>query len=168
MKREHVVQSIGVLANVGVLAGIVFLAIEVRQNTSAQFAESRQAVLSASREEIILTMEDPSLVLALTNSDPLTAEENIRVDGFLSVVLRAREFAWLQYRDGVIDDAQWNTEFNVLAAFLDSSRTRLWWNTIGRDFFSEEFVRFVDSEVLVRPATDQILPLLTVWSSQSR
>jgi hypothetical protein len=166
MKREDVVRSIGVLANIGVLAGIVFLAIEIRQNTSAQYAESRQAVLSASREEIILTMEDPGLVLALTNSDPLTPEENVRVDGLLSVVLRAREFAWLQYRDGVIDEAQWSTEFNVLAAFFDSSRTRLWWETIGRSFFSEEFVRFVDAEILVNSATDQVLPLLADWSSR--
>ena len=166
MKREDLVQSVGVLANVGVLAGIVFLAIEIRQNTSAQFAESRQTVLTASREEIILTIEDPGLVLALTHSDPLTPEENIRVDGLLSVVLRAREFAWLQYRDGVIDDAQWSTEFNVLAAFFDSSRTRLWWEAIGRLYFSEEFVRFIEAEILANPATDQVLPVLADWSSR--
>lgn len=168
MKRENIVQAIGVLANFGVLAGIVFLAIEISQNTSAQYSESRQAVLSASREEIILTMEDPWLVLALTNSDPLTPEENVRVDGFLSVLLRAREFAWLQYRDDVIDDAQWNTEFNVLVAFFDSSRTRLWWDAVGHSYFSEEFVRFVHAEILVNPATDQMLPLLADWSSRRR
>lgn len=168
MELETIVQSVGVLANIGVLAGIVFLAIEIRQNTRAQYAESRQAVLSASREEILLTMEDPSLVLALTNSDPLTPEENVQVDGFLSVVLRAREFAWLQYRDGAIDDAQWNTEFNVLVAFLDSGRARLWWDIIGRNFFSKEFVRFVDAEILVNPATDQVLPLVVDWSNQHR
>lgn len=166
MKQDDVVQTIGVLANVGVLAGIVFLAIEIRQNTSAQFAESRQAVLSASREEIILTIDDPGLVLALFSSDPLTPEENVRVDGLLSVVLRAREFAWLQHRDDVIDDAQWNTEFNVLAAFFDSGRTRLWWEAIGRNYFSDEFVDFIDAEILVNPATDQVLPALADWSSR--
>jgi hypothetical protein len=144
------------------------LAIGIRQNTSAQYAESRQAVLSASREEIVLTIDDPTLVLALTSSDALTPEENVQVDGFLSVILRAREFAWLQYRDGVIDDVQWETEFNVLAVFFDSTRTRLWWGTIGRDFFSEDFVRFIDAEILVNPATDRVLPLLTEWSSRPR
>ena len=165
MNRDDIVQTISVLANVGVLAGIVFLAIEIRQNTSAQFADSRQAVLSASREEIILTIEDPGLVLALTNSEPLTPEENIRVDGLLSVILRAREFAWLQHSDGVIDDAQWSTEFKVLSAFFDSSRARLWWEAVGRSYFSDEFVGFIDAEILVNPATDQVLPVLADWSS---
>jgi hypothetical protein len=88
MKREQIVRSISVLANIGVLAGIVFLAIEIRQNTSAQYAESRQAALSASREEILLTMQDPGLILALANSDPLTPEENVRIDGFLYFLQR--------------------------------------------------------------------------------
>jgi hypothetical protein len=168
MNRDGIVQTIGVLANVGVLAGIIFLAIEIRQNTSALYAESRQAVLSASREEILVTMDDPGLVVALTSSDPLTPDENIQVDGFLSIIMRAREFAWLQYRDGAIDESQWSTEFNVLAAFFDSSRTRLWWDRIGRSFFSREFVRFVDDEVLSKPATDQVLPALVTWSIESR
>jgi len=168
MKRDDIVQTIGVLANIGVLAGIVFLAIEISQNTSAQYAESREAVLSASREEILLTMEDPRLILALTNSEPLTPEENVRLDGFLSVVLRAREFAWLQYRDGAIDDTQWNTEFNVLAAFFDSSRTRLWWERVGREYFSSEFGDFVRTEILSDRATDRVLPILLDWSSEQR
>lgn len=168
MKRDDIVQTIGVLANIGVLAGIVFLAIEIRQNTSARYAESREAVLSASREEILVTIEDPRLIFALTNSDQLTPEENVRLDGYLSVVLRAREFAWLQYRDGAIDDTQWNTEFNVLAAYFDSSRTRLWWEKIGRQLFSAEFVNFVDAEILSNRATDQVLPLLLDWSSEQR
>jgi len=125
-------------------------------------------VLSASREEILLTMEDPRLIWALTDSERLTPEENIRLDGFLSVVLRAREFAWLQHRDGAIDDTQWNTEFNVLAAFFDSSRTRLWWEKIGREYFSSEFSDFIEAEILSNPATDRVLPLLAAWSNEQR
>ena len=168
MKRDTIIQAVAVLANIGVLAGIVFLAVEIRQNTNAQYAESRQAVLSASREEILLTIDDPGLILALTNSSPLTPEQNVRVDGFLSVMLRAREFAWLQHRDGTIDDTQWNTELNVLVAFFDADRTRLWWQVIGRSVFSQEFVRFVDAEILVNPATNKVLPQIVEWSDERR
>ena len=154
-----------VLANFGVLAGLIFLAIGIRQNTKAQYAQTRQAILSASREEIVLTMENPGLIFALTGADPLTHEENVRVDGFLSVLLRSREFAWLQYRDKVIDKVQWSTEFNVLVAFFDSSRTRVWWNVIGRSLFSDEFARFVDNQILDTPATNQMLPQLLNWAN---
>jgi hypothetical protein len=168
MKRDDVIQIVSVLANVGVLAGLIFLAIGIRQNTKAQYAETRQAVLSASREEIVLTMQDPGLVLALIGTAPLTPEESVQLDGFLSVLLRAREFAWLQYRDGAIDADQWSTEFNVMAAFFDSSRTRAWWNRVGRNLFSEDFVRFVDTRILATPATDQVLPRIANWANDQR
>jgi hypothetical protein len=35
---------------------------------------------------MLLTIDDPGLILALSNPDPLTPEHNVRIDGFLSVL----------------------------------------------------------------------------------
>lgn len=45
MKKIDLGQTIQILANVGVIAGIVFLAIELQQNNELQRSSSRQALL---------------------------------------------------------------------------------------------------------------------------
>ena len=41
-------------ANVGVLIGIIFLAYEIRQNTDAVHAQTREAILAAGQAELQL------------------------------------------------------------------------------------------------------------------
>ncbi len=47
MKKIDLGQTITILANVGVIAGIVFLAVELRQNNTLMAAQARFNQLSA-------------------------------------------------------------------------------------------------------------------------
>ena len=151
-------------ANFGVLVGVIFLIIELRQNTDALYAESRQSVLAATQQELLVQIDNPDIGLSVHKSEPLTPEEHVRLSGFLTASLKAREYAWLQYQDGVIDENQWNSEVVVIQVVFDSSRTRLWWNSLGREYFKGGFRDFVDGLLESQPATDRLWQLESNWT----
>ena len=59
MKKLDLGQTVGILANLGVIAGILFLAIELRQNNQLLRVEAIGTVLEAqmSRSELIAENE---------------------------------------------------------------------------------------------------------------
>jgi len=159
-RRRELFEMIGVIA---VVASLVILTLEVRQNTNALYAQSRQTILSGSMQELLLQFDNPDVALSIVKDAPLTEEEQIRLDAFLAASMRAREFAWLQYEDDVIDDDQFATEIAVVDVMFDSSRVRQWWAALGREYFSEEFVRFIDARLESREATDTVWQTVMTW-----
>ena len=78
MKKVDLGQTISILANLGVIAGIVFLAVELRQNNSLMAAQARFNQLSAQAETHIILAENPDLAWALVranNNEELTPGE---------------------------------------------------------------------------------------------
>ena len=151
MNRDHrkeVIEAVGLIA---VVASLVFLALEIRQNTDALYSESRQSVLVAAQTELLQIVENPGLVVSATKEGPLTEEEQVALGAWLAAAMRAREYSWLQYRDGTIDDAQWETEVFVIRWMLDSARTQQWWVNIGRKNVNPDFGSFVDADIKNHP-----------------
>ena len=61
MKKIDFGQTISILANVGVIAGIVFLGIELRQNNELMAAQARQASFENNRQFAEYLFENPDL-----------------------------------------------------------------------------------------------------------
>ena len=59
MKKIDVGQAIGILANIGVLGGVVFLAVELRQNTQAVQLSSAEGFLSGGSALDLRIAQDP-------------------------------------------------------------------------------------------------------------
>ena len=135
------------LANFGVIVGLVFLAYEIRLNTQASHAQTREAILAATQAELAAVREDPNLIHSIVKTEPLTEDEQIRLYTWRVSALRVREFSWLQWRSGVIDDAQWGSELAVTVAILRAPRVRLWWHSLGEKTVSVEFAAFVNGKI---------------------
>lgn len=105
-------------ANVGVFIGIGFLAYEIRQNTEATHAQTREAVLTGRQVELQAVSDDPSLINSIIKQGELTTDEQIKLFTWLAAALSAREISWLQWRSGVIDETQWQSELVILRGFL--------------------------------------------------
>ena len=81
MKKINIGQTVGVLANLGVIAGIVILAIEVRQNNDLMAANARFNRLSLSVEAYNLQSANGELAEILVkaiNNRELTEVEDFR------------------------------------------------------------------------------------------
>jgi hypothetical protein len=73
-------QTINALANIGVIAGIVFLAIELQQNNELQEAEVRTGVMRNRVSIVDSVYENPEVIeLLLKDETNLTASERSRL-----------------------------------------------------------------------------------------
>lgn len=164
MDRSKLADLSEILSSIAIVVTLVYLAIEIRQNTNALYAQSRQSVLSAAQAELFVTVEHPELLLDVVQEEPLTPAAQIRIGAWLAAAMRAREFSWLQYRDGTIDEVQWQTEVLIIRWLLGTPRTRDWWQNTGRFNTNPDFVEFVDQEMGDNPPTTDSWQLETNWS----
>ena len=165
MGLEQIYFATQIVAVFVLIGSVIYLAHQVRQNTNALYAESRQVLLESSLSDLKLQFDNPDVALTMWKPLPLTVEEQIRLDTFWAADLRTREVAWLQYKHGVIDSDLFETELTIIGVVFDCSRARLWWNEVGRQYFSAEFVEFVDDEIKKSPATDTIWEASANWAN---
>ena len=165
MNVERVNKWLMLAANIGVIASIIFLGLEIRQNTEALYSQSRQAILNSAQLEIFEIMNNTEIVTNVIKSGQLTQAELLKIHFFLSAAVRVREYSWLQYQNQIIDEEQWNTELNVLGIILSANRTRKWWNTVGRDQFNPNFSKFVNKYLQDIPVSDEYWIRETNWDN---
>jgi hypothetical protein len=166
MKLEKFSSLLEAVSSVAVVVTLIILIVEIRQNTEALDAQSRQSVLLAAQTELLKSVDHPEMIAALSRPGPLTAEENIQIDAYFTAAMRSREFSWLQFRSGLIDEGQWQTELAVIRSIMSSPRIRLWWRSLGRTYVSADFARFVD-DLIKSAATSDDWVTITRWSDQS-
>ncbi len=165
MSLEYIANLAEVVGVILVIASLIYVAKQLRQNTNAIRAQSRQSVLTASQAELFMTIEQPSITVSIGNSDSLSEEEQVSVASYLFAIFRAREFAWLQHNNGVIDDTQWSTEFAVLLFFIDSQRVRDWWANVGQSAYGDEFVAFVKDLCEEHSPTNVSFKAMASWAN---
>ena len=91
---EKLNQWLTLVANVGVLLGIAFLAFEVQQNTDALHSQTRATIFSGVQEELWKNMAylDVTLNMLTTDHEP-SPEEKVRFDAWMMASMKARELA---------------------------------------------------------------------------
>jgi hypothetical protein len=106
MKKIDLGQTIGILANLGVIAGIVFLALEIRQNNTLMTSQSR-----ANQSDQVLSFQadvysDAGLSEILIKADAgesLSDAEQLRLDAFQQRVLLGMQFQFEEFQNGALD-----------------------------------------------------------------
>ncbi len=160
---ERLNQWLTLIANLGVLAGIAFLAYEIRLNTNAIQSQTRANLFSGAQEELWKNMEYPEITINLgTHNRELTIDEKVRLDAWLTASMRANEFAWLEYQDGNLDEDQWIGNQEVIRLILGSNRTRRWWTEIASPAFHADFVTVVNDLVLEQPEHNYVDKVLSI------
>jgi hypothetical protein len=116
-------QWLTLAANLGVIAGIIFLGLEVRQNTQAQLAESRQQMMEADLSILSHFIEYPQIILN-TDASELPDTELARMQAYWLSMLRSREFAWSQYMNGGMDLATWRSYLEPMFSAFETGLAR--------------------------------------------
>lgn len=166
MDRSKLADLSEIVSSIAIFATLIYLTVEIRQNTIAVQIQTAQSVLQAGQTELAMIVENPDIALSVPMSGPLTPEQNVILDAYFASNMRNREFAWLQYKNSTIDDVIWDSEVSVLRVQLDSHRFRKWWNKLGRHYLNQEYAQFVDEIVDEGPATDRFWSGVLDWSSE--
>ncbi|MEM6858634.1 MAG: hypothetical protein AAF559_12245 [Pseudomonadota bacterium] len=113
-----------ILAAIAVVASLWFVAGQLRQNTKAIVANSRQGLLDADLRLISGFIDhaiDPHLI---SDKAELTPENERRITWMVVKALRVREFAWHQYRSGILDEQSWQSYMEPIPGMFSSDRAR--------------------------------------------
>ena len=115
MKKINVGQTVGILANLGVVAGIVFLAIEIGQNNKLMRAAARDAQNERIQdyiEQVYMTPGLAEIIVKARNGAPLTDVEDLKLFKQRLRLLRGFEVQFREYMEGNVDSLpNWKTHF---------------------------------------------------------
>ena len=139
------------LANVGVIAGIVFLAIEIRQNTEMVRAQTRDSItekqiavfgwFATSTENNRIRVEGDGLRL-----DPDSPEAS-QYSWMIAGNFRLWENEWYQYQQGLFDHEEFEPRINIWKRMINNApgMKKTW--EAQRAAYSPEFKALIDSLV---------------------
>lgn len=143
------------LANIGEIIGavvvvlsLVYLAIQVRQNTQAQRMENYARALERLAAMQSMQSQDSEVSLILSkgavDTSKLTAQEKIRFAWFWYEAFGAFEFMFLASMTGSISEEIWSRWSTVIAWWLTFPGVQEWW--IAKPVpFTDSFTLFVES-----------------------
>ena len=134
-----------IVSSLAVLGTVIYLAIEIRQNTIALKSQTHSTLFEGAQTEILVLLENPDIVQTMITDDALMEEDYIKLSAFLTAFLRAREFTWLQFQQGVVGKDALDTERAIIKNTINIERNLLWWRNVGRGAYGPGFVSFVDS-----------------------
>jgi hypothetical protein len=135
-------------ANVGVLAGIIFLAYELQQNTVATQLEATSNFQESFTEIEMLIAGNPEfaeLLLKGVAGENISAVEEFRLAAFYTNVLRQWQFIHFQFLTDAIDEEIWHGERSYLASVIaqDIGLFKHWRSSKGN--YSRQFNEMIES-----------------------
>ena len=152
MKLEKWALVAEIVSGFSIVITLIFLLFEVRANTEATLATTRQSL--ASRTEAFLLAQATSPAIAqlagkARRDEELTYEELYQYAGQLGGLLRLAEEGYLQYLDGNLDAEYWRTRAsNTVDSRLNSRLAReLWYSWSEQGWFTPAFREWLDREL---------------------
>lgn len=148
MKIKSTNGWLNLIANAGVIIGIIFLAYELQQNNKQLELQSYQSWVGANLD-INAQLTDPALSAIIASgyedSTKLSHETYVAFAmSQISMMQMAQSTNYL-YRAGSLDKALWEAEMNRAAGILAGPGARQWWDAGGRTQLTPEFVEFIES-----------------------
>jgi hypothetical protein len=138
MQKIDLGQTINTMANIGVIAGIAFLAYEVRQNTLAAKAQATESHLAAAMDSNSLIASNPQLADLIAKTiagGEVTPGEDIQLSNLFANRLRAWQNTYLQYENGVLPE-------ELLSGFDETNLSLLEQSVRFRDYWETRKIRY--------------------------
>jgi hypothetical protein len=154
MNAEKLNSWIGVFANIGVVAGIVFLAVEVSQNSS-ELEHSRAVSTAQATFQLNTALDDSYRALAqdpelaqlvkngYDNPDALTELQLAQFGWWLRSTFNVHEASYFYYIQGLIGDEDRGARLTAVCNRINTNGGRWYWEH-NAEYFASGFVSSVD------------------------
>lgn len=134
MKKIEPGQVLQMLANLAVLIGIMFLAIEINQSTEATRASSRDAAVDQALSFFEQRLDTEVIARAefkLLSGDELDDFERYQLASFQYFNFRTFENIFIHYENGLFSQSEWIKYRDILVEVLESNEIamELWIST---------------------------------------
>jgi hypothetical protein len=159
LKKLDLGQSITILANLGVIAGIVFLGFELQQNNQLLTAQARSTRLAVRLDEHLLPVRNENLANVLIkhrHGEELTEYEEVVLSRYMETNIVIYQNVFTEYRRGLIDEntipvEAWSTQFSGRSLSIPGHWPNLsdYWEE--RKFgYDPDFVAWMEANVINR------------------
>lgn len=165
MNNSKINEWLTLIANVAVVGGIIFLAIEIRQNNELLRSESRQALVTNDVASLAANFQNADVFAKLVSESEMSAEDQLRLSFMFALDLRNREFEYFQYINGSLDEQTWLSYRHVIVINHSTGLGRAWWDKIGRGIVDPDFARLVDG-LLVDAQPDDTYKRMATWANR--
>lgn len=144
-------EQLSVLAQVigacAVLASLIFVGLQIRQNTQSQHVVAVESLTAAIAAIVVPAMQSPVLGTALAKVlkdwSSATHDERVIAHYFLFSFFKLHEQAWYQYKSHVLDHTQWIGWENLIRVYYHSPGIQQVWWPSRRDTFSPKFQAYL-------------------------
>ncbi len=152
MKFESLNRWLTLGANVGVVVGIVFLIVEVNQNTVATRITARDSATQGHIDYMALAVDPTVLAEAMAkavDNQELSYLESYQLEVFHEIRFRHYERVFYQYQTGVLSEQEWTAYINGIRQSFRGENAgwelakKTWANTNGK--LSPDFVAYVEN-----------------------
>ena len=148
MKKPDLGQAIQILANVGVIAGIVFLGFELRQNNEQLSAQARYNYYAGRAEFQRSLAFDPAvsqLILSRAAGAELSPQDRFRLERLANSVFTTWEYEYGELKRGLISEEEFSIPGKQAIFPLGENH----WEEYRRSA-PADFVEFVEREIRLK------------------
>jgi len=149
------IQDLGAIGDLigggAVLVTLVYLAIQIRQNTAVNASLLRQNFYDATQQQILHAVESPGFNELIhrgwSTDDVLTGPEQTQIWRHMQGVLMGYQGAFEQYKSGALPKKDWLLARLILRSFwlLDGkAKNDAWESMRGGGFFNQDFLDEVE------------------------
>ena len=148
---EKLNQWLTLAANFGVIAGLIFLGLEIQQNTVSTRMAARENATQGHIDYLGYLLDNTVLARAnekLTNNQPVNDLEDNQMRIFLQMRWRHYERVYYQYRNDLISAQEWaGFEAGIMRSFRDENDL---WRMSGtvwerdKERLSQQFAEYVE------------------------
>lgn len=136
------------LGSVGVIVTLIYVAMQIRQNTHASQAASREAMSRTTIDLMMgLSAEEARVAFwrrALIDPDSLDDAERLRGAMIAYAFMESWEMAHSQWRRGTLSDDDWEKWDSVIANYMAAPGFRIFWDEAKGDL-GAEFVAYASN-----------------------
>jgi len=137
-----------IIAAIGVVASLFYLAVQIRQNTRSQ----RSVVVDSLTSSLIALLgpqaADPSLMRAFASAvedwHGATEEDRMRAVSLLFISFKLFENAWFQQRQGTLEPEQWEGWDLHMRVYYHRPGVKTWWAD-RRPMFGHGFRNYIEA-----------------------
>jgi len=138
------------------IVSLIYVGLQVRQNTAATQATAGQAYADAANNVVGLINSSSNLADILDRGanglSNLKNDEIIQFAAFLTQSFTIYETFYFQWKAGVLDPRLWSIYSHAIASLMVQTGQRQWWET-RHDWFDQEFQEYVNQVIDAGPAT---------------
>ena len=137
-------------AAVGVIVSLIFVGLELQNNTAATAAATREAINQKDMEFLSLRLDSSVLAMAhakLENGEELSPVETSQLVHQENVNFISFEHSFYQFQKGILEPDEWSRHENIVRIQIQGFRySQIMWES-HRHTFTPAFQELVDSFV---------------------